>query len=80
MSFTLRKSLGEYRVDIGFNPTSDPHVTELQQIAADFIDACESGQELCGNDPEISRLWELALTHAEEAAMWGVKALTKRRR
>ncbi len=70
-------TLGEYRVGISFNPSGNEQVNKLKRAAANMIDLCASiraGQE---NDPEISRLWALALTHIEDAAMWAVKAATK---
>lgn len=77
-------TLGEYRVGIDFNPSGDPHVTKLKQLAADFIDACERAIDAVpaskAVDGEFKRLMALAMTHAEDAAMWAVKAVTKKPR
>lgn len=62
-------SLGEERVRLGFNPSSDTAVERIKRAAAALIDAviAEAG------DPRLSAL---ACTAAEESAMWGVKAVT----
>lgn len=67
---------GEYRVGITFNPSNDPHVNEIKKLAAEFIDLCAHLKDP-NADGEVVRLWALAMTHAEDAAMWAVKAITK---
>jgi len=69
-------SLGEYRVGITFNPSGDSRVNEIKKLAAEFIDLCRHLEDPDAN-PEVRRLWALASTHAEDAAMWAVKAVTK---
>lgn len=69
-------TLGEYRVGIGFNPSGDATVRDLKEMSAAFIDACHRGSQKA-SDPEVERLWALAMTHMEDAAMWAVKAATK---
>lgn len=68
-------TLGEDRVRIEFNPSANDRVTELKRMIAEFIDACHVGMDQT-DDPEIGRLWSLAMTTAEDAAMWAVKAAT----
>lgn len=72
-------TLGEYRVGIDFNPSGNEHVNRLKCAAAEFIDVC-AGIRAHGPsiDDEVMRLWALAMTHAEDAAMWAVKAVTKK--
>lgn len=81
-------TLGEWKVGIGFNPSSDLNVTKIKQGAAEmitFIDAMrqelQSKQETTPSgdalSAEIGRLCSLAQTHIEDAAMWAVKAATK---
>lgn len=62
-------TLGAQRVRLDFNPGSDTAVDRIKRAGAALIDAIndETG------DP---RLKALAMTSAEEAAMWGVKAVT----
>jgi len=68
-------TLGEYRVGITFNPSSNVHVDEIKRRAADLIDYLNDWNS--GDNTESSRLISLAMTHIEDAAMWGVKAVTK---
>lgn len=71
---------GEYRVGKTFNPSGDEVVAALKSVAADFIDLIESipsdRDSAVGN--ERGRLKALAQTEIESAAMWAVKAATKR--
>jgi hypothetical protein len=69
-------SLGEYRVGITFNPGGNPKVDEIKRAAAALIDLCHVGADQT-DDPEVGRLWGLAMTHFEDGAMWAVKAITK---
>lgn len=68
-------TLGEYRVGISFNPGGNVMVDKLKRAAAAFIDLLA---EIDGGDGEVARLKALAATHCEDAAMWAVKAATKR--
>lgn len=70
-------TIGEYRVGIDFNPSGNPQVHEIKSLAAQFIDVCHAGTDKT-EDPEVGRLWSLAMTHMEDAAMWAVKAVTKK--
>jgi hypothetical protein len=78
----MGESLGEFRVGKSFNPSSLPLVDEIKQKAADLIDLIslipkpENDEFLTS---EIGRLKSLAMTHIEDAAMWAVKAATKKR-
>lgn len=67
-------TIGEYRVGITFNPGGNEMVDKLKRAAADFIDLVET---IKSDVPEANRLKALAMTHAEDAAMWAVKAATK---
>lgn len=78
-----RPSVGESRVRTKFNPSSSGLVDSIKQDTASMINLCETGKhQYDGNgliDPhksEIMRLWSLAQTAYEEAAMWAVKAAT----
>lgn len=66
---------GEYRVGITFNPSASDVVAQIKQSAAALIDMIE---EIPVDIPEAGRLKALAQTAVEEAAMWAVKAATKR--
>lgn len=62
-------TLGEQRVRLGFNPSERPAVARIKHAGAALIDAVHEAE----GDP---RLKALAMTDAESAAMWGVKAVT----
>lgn len=71
---------GEMRVGVSFNPSQNPMVDEIKQSAAGLIDRIEEIDTTVGDelDGERARLKALAQTAIEEAAMWAVKAATKR--
>jgi len=70
---------GEYRVGIGFNPSSDDMVGQIKRKAADLIDLIETIANDGETDQyvEVSRLKALAQYDIEDGAMWAVKAATK---
>jgi len=68
-------SLGARRVRASFNPTKNSAVDMLKGTAAKFIDQCHAMADKT-DDPEIGRCISLAMTHAETAAMYAVKAAT----
>jgi hypothetical protein len=69
------QSLGQRRVRASFNPSEDSIVDDIKAGTAKLIDLCDrlSGQS---SDQEVKRLYSLAQTHFEGAAMWAVKAAT----
>ena len=72
-------SLGARRVRESFNPSKDGMVDKIKRYTADLIDLCQEGKSKLGSDynaDETARLWSLAQTAYEEAAMWAVKAAT----
>lgn len=72
---------GKYRVGIDFNPSNDDTVGRIKKAAADFIDLIDEVNSALPNVPhsgEVQRLKALAQTRVEEAAMWAVKAATKK--
>ncbi|MEL6485878.1 MAG: hypothetical protein AAFQ13_01860 [Pseudomonadota bacterium] len=82
---TPLQSKGEYRVGIGFNPSGDDKVALIKRQAADLIDEIDTIEVAAGSevmigthDAEVARCKALAQTAIEEAAMWAVKAATKR--
>jgi hypothetical protein len=57
---------------VKFNPSADSLVDQIKQKTAELIDLCDR----VPHSPEEARLWKLAQTHYEDAAMWAVKAAT----
>ena len=67
------QTIGEKRVVIGFNPSSNPHVDRIKKESASLIDFCEGFK---GKGGEAPRWAALAQTAYEEACMYAVKAAT----
>jgi hypothetical protein len=68
---------GEQAVGLLFNPSGDKTVTKLKQLYAEIIDICNDARA-SGDKGEKARLWSIAITEAQTAQMWGVKAATWR--
>ena len=71
------QSFGERAVGLTFNPSGNASVELLKGLAAQFIDACHEAR-LEADDPEIKRMYSVAITEAQAAQMWAVKAATWR--
>ena len=67
---TSEQSLGAQRVRLGFNLSESPAVSRIKRDGATFIDTIAEG---AGAD---TRAQAIAVTKAEEAVMWAVKAAT----
>lgn len=70
-------TFGEKAVGLTFNPSGDHNVTVLKQAYAQIIDLCEQERAKAGKG-EAARLWSIAITEAQGAQMWAVKAATWR--
>jgi hypothetical protein len=70
-------TFGERAVGKTFNPSGDNAVAELKQRAAEFIDVCNELRSVA-TDPEVKRMYSLAITECQTAQMWAVKAATWR--
>jgi hypothetical protein len=73
-------TFGERAVGLAFNPSSgDTHtaVDDLKIKAAAFIDECNRLRDLT-DDGEVKRMFSVAITEAQTAQMWAVKAITWR--
>lgn len=67
-------TFGEMAVGLSFNPSGDPKVTELKQHYAAIIDILNDDRG--ENRDERARLASVAITEAQGAQMWAVKAIT----
>lgn len=68
-------SYGEKAVGLSFNPSGDPTVNAIKKHYAEIVDEINilrNGTE----DPEVKRLCSIAITEAQTAQMWAVKAIT----
>lgn len=75
-------SLGTYRVGTDFNPAGNFDVNEIKRRAADLIDCIQDTMKRIDPEykfPEAQRCAAIACTEIESAAMWAVKAVTKRK-
>ena len=66
---------GEYRVGVMFNPSNNVHVGIIKENTALLIDCLDV--DVDPDNDEAQRCKAIAQTKYEEAAMWGVKAMTK---
>ena len=75
------QTLGEYRIGINFNPSGNGTVHAIKQKTAELIDLLDRlslvDTENVIVDGETVRLFGVAMTAYEEAAMWAIKAVTK---
>lgn len=65
---------GQKAVGLNFNPSNDPTVQEIKVAYAGIIDLLMAMP--CGQPSERMRLVKIAITEAQTAQMWAVKAAT----
>jgi hypothetical protein len=70
-------TFGEKAVGLTFNPSGDQAVNRVKQLYAQIIDLCNHARGQSG-DGEQKRLYAVAITEAQGAQMWAVKAITWR--
>jgi hypothetical protein len=73
----MTQDFGERAVGLSFNPSNNDDVSSLKQLAAAFIQVCHDFKNIA-DDPEIKRMYSIAITEAQTAQMWAVKAATWR--
>lgn len=66
---------GEKAVGLRFNPGGDETVNDLKKLYATIIDGLNDHRE-GAESPEAKRLYSIAITEAQTAQMWAVKAVT----
>jgi hypothetical protein len=69
-------TFGEKAVGRTFNPSGDSIVDELKREYAKIIDLCEMKRQSLMAGSGAHRLWSIAITEAQAAQMWAVKAAT----
>lgn len=80
-SETRELTYGEKAVGLSFNPSGMSDVDKLKKLYADIIDHMDDfrkGYITRGDNPEMVRLCSIAITEAQTAQMWAVKAVTFR--
>lgn len=68
-------TFGEKAVGLTFNPGGDPAVNDCKRIYAMIIDQMDALRKSTEN-AEVKRLASVAITEAQGAQMWAVKAIT----
>ncbi|HEX4500639.1 MAG TPA: hypothetical protein VH187_05615 [Scandinavium sp.] len=66
---------GEKAVGLTFNPSGDPVVNDMKRDYAKIIDELNNLRDASSNE-EQRRLFSVAITEAQSAQMWAVKART----
>lgn len=69
---------GEKAVGLTFNPSGDPEVEKVKRLFAEIIDLCFESRDRAPRQGEAGRLFSIAITEAQTAQMWAVKAITWR--
>jgi hypothetical protein len=70
-----QRTYGQKAVQLDFNPSGNNDVHQMKIAFANIIDACNLGRSET-TDPEKKRLFSVAITEAQTAQMWAVKAIT----
>jgi hypothetical protein len=69
-------TFGEKAVGLTDNPLGNQIVVELKKMFAEIIDVCALGRVDAKDSLEKQRLWSIAITEAQTAQMFAVKAAT----
>jgi hypothetical protein len=71
-------TFGQRAVGLTFNPSGDEDVGKVKQAYAEIIDTLNELRNDASYDKEKQRLCSIAITEAQAAQMWAVKAITWR--
>jgi RPA family protein len=69
-------TFGEKAVGLTFNPSNDDAVAKCKAEFAAVIDRMNNLRNSPSSNPEIARMCSIAITEAQTAQMWAVKAIT----
>jgi hypothetical protein len=75
MSEDRAPTFGEKLVGLSFNPSGDKAVHEMKKYYADIIDQLQEVRRHTAGGEKL-RCLSIAITEAQTAQMWAVKALT----
>jgi hypothetical protein len=76
---TRPMTFGEKAVGITFNPAGNEKVQKVKELYAEIIDIMDELKGLAESDTDNAgraRLASIAITEAQGAQMWAVKAIT----
>ena len=68
-------TFGEKACGVSFNPGGRPDVDAIKTQFAAVVDDL-NGRRNAAENPEIKRMLSIAITEAQTAQMWAVKAVT----
>lgn len=71
----MSQTFGQKAVGLAFNPSGDDAVAKCKQIFADAIDQMHQLRNATESN-EVKRMASVAITEAQTAQMWAVKAIT----
>jgi hypothetical protein len=77
MSNETEQTFGQKAVGLSFNPSNNDAVHQCKAEFAAVIDRINNLRATSDN-PEVKRMASVAITEAQTAQMWAVKALTWR--
>ena len=72
---TQELTFGQKAVGLSFNPGGHPQVNAIKEHYAATIDTLNSLRN-ASTDPEVKRMYSIAITESQTAQMWAVKAAT----
>lgn len=72
------QTFGEKAVGLSFNPSGDDAVAKVKRVFALAIDQMNDLRSGPTASPEVRRMASVAITEAQTAQMWAVKAITWR--
>ncbi len=68
-------TFGEMACGVNFNPSAHPAVDEIKRRYADICDDLNDRRNATDN-PNVARMYSIAITETQTAQMWAVKAAT----
>lgn len=75
MENTKQLTYGEKAVGLSFNPSGDFTVEVIKRQFAEIIDTLNNHRKVADSQ-EVQRMLSIAITEAQTAQMWAVKAVT----
>lgn len=66
---------GQKAVGMSFNPSGNEGVDQIKSLYAEIIDIMD-GLRTTSGSTEVKRMASVAITEAQTAQMWAVKAIT----
>jgi hypothetical protein len=72
---TTELTYGQKAVGLTFNPSNDDKVQIIKAQFSDIIDGLSNERDRTNHD-EVKRMLSVAITEAQTAQMWAVKAVT----